>query len=75
MGEMDPVVARGVVPAAMHIDICALATGDLQVSIGLVHKSTRPLALEVIDDVRKSVALKNVVVDREWTGTRFAFTR
>ena len=42
-------------------------------SIGFVDESARPLTFEVIDDVRKSVALKNVVFNREWTGACLAF--
>lgn len=65
MGEMDAVVAGGVIPPTMYIDIAATLARNLQMAIGFVKESARALAFEVVDDVRQRIAFENIVFNRE----------
>ena len=63
MREMDAKVPCCVVPSSVYIDKASLADWKSQMAVCLIHETAGALALEIEDDVRKSVALKNVIVD------------
>src|ERR1700726_2092425 len=66
---MNPIIARSVVPASMHIDKPLLAGWKMQMAISLIHKPTGSLPLEIEDDVGECFPLKDVFIDIEGAGT------
>ena len=65
MGEVNAVVPRCVIPAAMHIHEAALPAGQRQMTIGPVHQPAGALSFEVQHHARQRVALEQVVIDIE----------
>ena len=62
MREMNPVIAGGVIPSAMYIHKSAMIR-QRKMSIRLIKKSTRALSLEIENNIRKRIALQNIVID------------
>jgi hypothetical protein len=52
----------------MHVDKALLASGKWQMAIHLVYQARGTLSFEIEDDIGKSVALENILVDLERTG-------
>ena len=72
MREMDAVVARSVVPSAMHIHKAGLSGRQGKMAVCPVHQAAGALTLEVIDHIRERAAFQNVIFYFKWAGNDVA---
>ena len=61
MRKMNPIVASGVIPAAMHVH-CALAIGQGEMLVSAIHVAARALPFEIKENVRQRRPFQEVVL-------------